>query len=1747
MINVTGINPNAIPKLNLRSKQTKKRNLEKSNKADVTTKNIALLTKTKFESDVAWSMFNTQYTDKIETLHEIEREAIKELHIREQFENIVIEKAFIEINKESEKALKEINKESEKAFMEINKESGKQVKKNDAKAFAEDYNNKTLLQVCAICGIEDSPATFKDITSIAVKHFSDLNKLFTELTRSLRNGNEIDTSYDINYATQLMKSFDGGLLSNCHSVCGTCCRHISKKKKIKVNIAKTNCKMAEVDVDNNEINEEEEQEEEEQEQEDEEIEVEYEIEEDNDEAFPDNNSPNSGNSNIEKMSLQRKYPLVPKKALVLGLFPGYCPEELSFLNDIELSMISIYHPISKINMQGGKHFHVRGAATYTIVNNLTKVMESLPRMPEKDSFATFRHVRENNHKLYTYRPYYVKRALMWLQQNNFLYENIIFNWVAETNWMSIDPVDIPFVEITDTELTSLQMAEEEEAADNIEHTATNPGTNYEGDVLLMHDNAVLTQLEEIKEIISKVPTFDTSTNFEFVTPYRNPEYFYAKCFPCLYPFGRGCPSDKNLDKSMKVITAHTKHVLSRGFAADGRRFQQNKNYIFTMYTHISKRRIGGIVFCASSKENQDITPVTIGEINQLIGYVNEPSSGNSSVLTEQEIKHLIQRLVPYSKSLPGSVMHIMNERKKLMCMISSPIIKQTSNWRYFLTMAPSDVYDSRLYDIVSDAQLQDILHNADDLDRWAERRNISDTKTKAERLSLLRNHPALSARLFNWKQSSIWAFLINGSKMPFGSVQDFWRRIEFQLRGTPHEHSLLAILHDLIDDSFIDSDVQEESDMVKRLVENVLTAKLVPLVNDNNTDEKAPFDFVAEPEEDISDVRRERFNPELNYEYSDKENNLFVDPTVQNRYARLQRANQTHKCGFTCWKYNKNGIQTCRFGFPYSKEEVNENEATINVSRDKHSKVVVKCHPPRDNAHLNAIMKSPEIILSHGGNSDLQLLNDKHGAAVYAASYSGKAEEPDKVLLNKILMKKMEQIAYLGDVSQSAKMKAVAEAVLASTKIGSVQACYSLLSLPFVISSRKVLNINPLPKCNVYQNITLDQEHLQGADADAAALEHGLDSQMGRRNNYGLFSNQQRLINNDNICYVTFFQLLTNYQFSKLTNKAKKLEQVQLLILDEHGIVSPPNKFIINEIVFKLSKTQIIVNLCPYVPYDEQDERSAYSTLLMHFPWPAEGEINLLRGHRTAVEALRSIRHLFPEYALKTIQEEQRTKDFLSNCKPRNTENHQEQQEETKDAADDEGDEGDIDDEMQTQTDDAETEALITNNEIPITSINGIDHVVDNVSANTYKILTQYISNQQIAFMLKYSRENQIQEANAGPNIRNPNTFSDVNNAPERRAALTEALKTLKIMQLNAFNRIKAYLSGEEGYKQMLMFVSGEGGTGKSKLIELVAENTRLLFGKTQGLFGSVLIMAPTGTAANGIGGFTWQSVLKKSKYNGGTNSTKSTTKTHTQAKVTNSNKKLQLIGKNLRGVKLIIIDEISMISFESLYEISETIKNALLTTCDDEEIIQAITTRPFGGIHILLTGDLFQLKPIMPTAIFDNYSTDKIPCIRGRQIWQTMTDYFELTEACRFLDGNNSALATFLSGARKGIVDDDILTVINERYFMSVDEIMTLAHEKAIWMANTKNDANIINDKCFKNLIKQNKMAYRIVAEHTSGVSLLPPPNESKKEELFRYESDYYGPASIDLAIGSRVSINQNLATQIGVFNGAMGTVRGI
>lgn len=86
---------------------------------------------------------------------------------------------------------------------------------------------------------------------------------------------------------------------------------------------------------------------------------------------------------------------------------------------------------------------------------------------------------------------------------------------------------------------------------------------------------------------------------------------------------------------------------------------------------------------------------------------------------------------------------------------------------------------------------------------------------------------------------------------------------------------------------------------------------------------------------------------------------------------------------------------------------------------------------------------------------------------------------------------------------------------------------------------------------------------------------------------------------------------------------------------------------------------------------------------------------------------------------------------------------------------------------------------------------------------------------------------------------------------------LNANVRLLTTEQLDAFETAVEYISGDNG-KQLLMFVSGEGGTGKSYLISLILEYTRLTYGKQKGIYGSAIAIAPTGAAASVIRGFTW-------------------------------------------------------------------------------------------------------------------------------------------------------------------------------------------------------------------------------------------------------------------------------------------------
>ena len=161
----------------------------------------------------------------------------------------------------------------------------------------------------------------------------------------------------------------------------------------------------------------------------------------------------------------------------------------------------------------------------------------------------------------------------------------------------------------------------------------------------------------------------------------------------------------------------------------------------------------------------------------------------------------------------------------------------------------------------------------------------------------------------------------------------------------------------------------------------------------------------------------------------------------------------------------------------------------------------------------------------------------------------------------------------------------------------------------------------------------------------------------------------------------------------------------------------------------------------------------------------------------------------------------------------------------------------------------------------------------------------------------------------------------------------------------------KRYDQGEVAEKPnpLYLFVTGPGGTGKSFLISVINE---YLLRASYHNNVTVIKTAPTGVAAYNIQGVTLHMAFCLPV-------------THKNQKVdytSLSAERLQQLRNLYQNLSLVIIDEISMVS----YKILKQIHLRLLDITDCHELLH-----PFADINILAFGDFFQLKPVMGQYLF--------------------------------------------------------------------------------------------------------------------------------------------------------------------------------
>ena len=219
----------------------------------------------------------------------------------------------------------------------------------------------------------------------------------------------------------------------------------------------------------------------------------------------------------------------------------------------------------------------------------------------------------------------------------------------------------------------------------------------------------------------------------------------------------------------------------------------------------------------------------------------------------------------------------------------------------------------------------------------------------------------------------------------------------------------------------------------------------------------------------------------------------------------------------------------------------------------------------------------------------------------------------------------------------------------------------------------------------------------------------------------------------------------------------------------------------------------------------------------------------------------------------------------------------------------------------------------------------------------------------------------------------------------------------------------------EDNDKQSFIFLTGAAGTGKSTMLEHIRNQLDL----------KKMIVAPTGVAALNIGGNTINSAFRIGF--------------DTIPVITKS--KDPRFAKLLRNLELLIIDEVSMVRAPMLDAISQSLQ------------IHRNSEEPFGGVHVLACGDLFQLPPIIKESeeriIYEKYNSVYFFDAHSFKDMAKI-NYFELTES--FRQEEDQRFCELLNNIRIGQDLESTINQINSNCFdptLESDFFMTLTSRK--------------------------------------------------------------------------------------------------
>ena len=221
----------------------------------------------------------------------------------------------------------------------------------------------------------------------------------------------------------------------------------------------------------------------------------------------------------------------------------------------------------------------------------------------------------------------------------------------------------------------------------------------------------------------------------------------------------------------------------------------------------------------------------------------------------------------------------------------------------------------------------------------------------------------------------------------------------------------------------------------------------------------------------------------------------------------------------------------------------------------------------------------------------------------------------------------------------------------------------------------------------------------------------------------------------------------------------------------------------------------------------------------------------------------------------------------------------------------------------------------------------------------------------------------------------------------------------------------------------------------------------------------------------------------------------------------------------DLEDLQVIIMDEMSMISADMLYNIHSRL-------C---EIF--VSEDPFAGKAILLVGDLLQLQPVQATFIFKKPKNPKYhPLHQVESLWKMCKPIILDTN---FRQGENSKFSSILNRARVGkMTDEDMKILEKHRLNPNTDKKIISEAFHVFW---TNEEVEKYNTKKLNELSTPlEEMKAKIIAPR----GYIPKTSKAGTVDKTQFKKN------LQLKIGAKVMLTFNIMIGDSLINGQLGKI---